>query len=221
MKRTLEPELMDDQAQALAYAKADFAEPNASFLEHWRQRFEGAGFEGSVLDIGCGPADIAFKIVAEHQECQIFGVDGSQAMLDAAIARKHRGEPGAERLHFMTLTLPAGVIGAGHYDAILSNSLLHHLHQPGVHWQCVRDNARPGTRVLVMDLLRPDSQAQVEALVQTYAAAEPEVLRRDFSNSLCAAFTLDEVVAQLVEAQLGHFHVERVSDRHMLVWGEF
>ncbi|MEO0323259.1 MAG: class I SAM-dependent methyltransferase, partial [Myxococcota bacterium] len=32
MKRTPEPELMDESTQAAAYAEADFDEPNAAFV---------------------------------------------------------------------------------------------------------------------------------------------------------------------------------------------
>ena len=60
---------------------------------------------------------------------------------------------------------------------------------------------------------------QAQHIVDTYAANEPEVLRRDFFASLCAAFTLDEVRDQLEVAGLGHLAVEAISDRHLLVWG--
>jgi hypothetical protein len=48
----------------------------------------------------------------------------------------------------------------------------------------VREAARPGALVLIMDLMRPPSAVWAESLVATYAADAPEVLRRDFRNSL-------------------------------------
>ena len=39
MKRVLEPELMDDAAQARAYAKADFSEENQGFVDRFRDYF--------------------------------------------------------------------------------------------------------------------------------------------------------------------------------------
>jgi len=51
--------------------------------------------------------------------------------------------------------------------------------------------------------------------VETYSGAEPEVLKRDFFHSLCAAFTLAEVTAQLREAGLDRaLHCKMISDRH-------
>jgi len=105
------------------------------------------------------------------------------------------------------------------YDTIISNSLLHHLADPGVLWTTILRDGAPGARVFVMDLCRPDSPEQVAALVAEHAQGEPEVLRRDFEHSLYAAYTPEEVRAQLQQAGVGSFHVEQVSDRHLVVWG--
>jgi len=37
MRRVPESELMDDDEQALAYAEADFEQPNSAFCEHVRE----------------------------------------------------------------------------------------------------------------------------------------------------------------------------------------
>jgi hypothetical protein len=83
----------------------------------------------------------------------------------------------------------------------------------------VRETAKPGAICLVMDLMRPASAGWAEALVATYAADAPEVLRNDFRNSLFAAFEPQEVVAQLREAGLEGIEVRVVSDRHLAVSG--
>ena len=71
-----------------------------------------------------------------------------------------------------------------------------------------------------MDLMRPDSPGDVDSLVEQYSAGEPEVLKRDFHASLCAAFTADEVRSQLRVAGLPNLRVEIVSDRHLTVTGK-
>ncbi|HWR89569.1 MAG TPA: hypothetical protein VN260_04885 [Dissulfurispiraceae bacterium] len=68
-------------------------------------------------------------------------------------------------------------------------------------------------------LMRPRSQDQAQLLVETYSRDEPEILKRDFFNSLCAAFTPDEVREQLNAAALDHFSVQSVSDRHLIICG--
>lgn len=86
-------------------------------------------------------------------------------------------------------------------------------------WETVKRWTRPGAPVLVMDLMRPHSKAQVDDLVRTYAADAPPVLQRDFRCSLCAAFRPEEVADQLTHAGPGGFDVRVVSDRHLAVAG--
>jgi hypothetical protein len=83
----------------------------------------------------------------------------------------------------------------------------------------LRQAGAPGAAVLVMDLFRPASAAAAAAIVAQYSGGEPEVLRRDFLASLCAAFEPDEVREQLRQHGLGMLRVRTVSDRHLLVTG--
>jgi len=83
----------------------------------------------------------------------------------------------------------------------------------------VHDFAAPGAAVLVMDLFRPASTGEAQEIVEAYSGEEPEVLKRDFFNSLCAAFEPDEVRAQLEACGLDSLGVRTVSDRHLLVAG--
>jgi SAM-dependent methyltransferase len=125
----------------------------------------------------------------------------------------------AARCRLLCDTLPSALLPRAHYDLVLSNSLLHHLHDPQVLWRTVRETAKPGAMVLVMDLMRPASAGWAEALVSTYAADAPEVLRRDFRRSLFAAFEPAEVADQLAAAGLDGLELGVVSDRHLAVWG--
>lgn len=101
----------------------------------------------------------------------------------------------------------------------MSNRLLHHLHTPQLLWDMVRHRAAPEATVFIMDLKRPDTVDEAEALVEMYAANEPEILRRDFDNSLLAAFRVEEIVEQPTEARLDHFSIREISDRHVVIEG--
>lgn len=217
MKRRLEPELMDGAEQARAYAEADFSEANGLFLELLGRL--GPVHGARALDLGCGPADIVIRFLRAYPQSHCDALDGSPAMLDHARAAL-AGLPGvAARCRLLCHTLPCADLPPAHYDLILSNSLLHHLHDPQVLWRTLRETAKHGATVLVMDLMRPASAAWAEALVATYAADAPPVLRSDFRNSLFAAFEPGEVADQLQEAGLGSLEVRVVSDRHLAVWG--
>lgn len=219
MKRITEPELMDDEAQALAYAEADFEEPNERFVELCRA-FTGELPAGAVmLDLGCGPGDISLRLAAAYPQAQVHALDGSASMLALGRAALAERPELAEALRFIEGLVPGAVLPRAHYEAVVSNSLLHHLHDPSGLWRMIRERGRPGAPVVVMDLMRPADETAARALVEAHAAGEPEVLRRDFFNSLLAAFEPGEVREQLEHARLSHFQVEAVSDRHMVIRG--
>jgi SAM-dependent methyltransferase len=219
MKRIPEPELMEGVDQALVYAQADFSESNSLFIR-LLERLEPAPLhDARALDLGCGPADIVCRFLRAYPRATCDALDGSPAMLEQARAALGRLPGVAVRCRLLCECLPSPTLARGHYDLILSNSLLHQLHDPQVLWQTVREAAVPGAQVLVMDLMRPSSAGWVEALVATYAAGEPELLRTDFRASLFAAFEPKEIVTQLADAGLGMLEVALVSDRHLAVYG--
>ena len=136
------------------------------------------------------------------------------------LARRAAAEDGlASRVHFFQALIPDGQPPRPGYELLFSNALLHHLARPGALWSALSAWGGEASRVFVMDLLRPDSPAEARALVDRYAATEPEVLRSDFYNSLLAGYRPDEVREQLAGAGLGHLALEVVSDRHFIVWG--
>jgi SAM-dependent methyltransferase len=132
------------------------------------------------------------------------------------------GQRLAERLQFQEALLPLvdpGPLAAG-FSAVVSNSLLHHLHHPDVLWQAVAQLAAPGAFVYVQDLRRPASPEAVEALVAAEMASAPEVLRCDYRASLHAAFTVVEVEQQLEQAGLtAQLQVAQRQERYLEVWG--
>ena len=217
LQRIPEPELMEDEAQGTAYAEADFSGPNSQFLRLFAEFFPGFAGRGRVLDLGCGPADILIHFATCHPQTRCLGIDGAEAML--APGREVLAlERLAPRVKLCCRRLPLAATEFGHFDVLFSNSLLHHLHDPHVLWQTVRDVAAPGCRLLVMDLFRPPSREAARRVVEDYAGDEPDILKTDFYNSLLAAFRVDEVRSQLRRAGLA-LDCRQVSDRHLAVWG--
>jgi len=219
MRRIPEPELMDAEEQARAYAAADFSEPNSLFVDTFRRCFSDLS-EGTVLDLGCGPADICIRLARAYPDCKVVGVDGAEAMLRLGrlAVRREKLQARVELILWRMGQHRAAAELRG-ADAIASNSLLHHLDEPGVLWRTIQDCATPGAGVLVMDLIRPASSTAARQLVAEYSAREPEILQQDFFNSLLAAYRVDEVQAQLEQVGLSHLETEVISDRHFIVFG--
>jgi ubiquinone/menaquinone biosynthesis C-methylase UbiE len=217
MKRIPEPELMDDVEQAEAYAAADFSDPHDAFVRGFIERFPDFR-AGSVLDLGCGTGDVIIRFARALPEVNITAVDGAGAMLRIArkdIIRTHL----SDRIELLRLYLPDDRLDSMRFDALISNSLLHHLENPFVLWDAVNSCTADGAPVYIMDLHRPDDIDRAGRLVARYAADESPVLQKDFYNSLLAAYTVDEVREQLRTASLDYLQVDMISDRHLLVWG--
>lgn len=217
LARTPEPELMDSLAQVDAYASADFSTSNQWFVDRLVERFEPRPERGNLVDLGCGPGDICIRLARALPGWRIEGVDAGANML--ASARRAVAQAGFEkRIDFRLARLPDPALGTRGFECVLSNSLLHHLPDPDTLWQSVRQLAAPGAWIQVMDLRRPETAEQADALVELHSGDEPEVLKADFRNSLHAAWRVDEVRGQLERAGLP-LACETISDRHWLVSG--
>ena len=215
LKRTPEPELMDERAQAEAYAEADFAEPHQHCVDTCMQ-LHGT-LTGHVLDLGCGPGDVLSRYAVANPQAEFTGVDGAPVMLELARQTVDGRGVGA-RVRLEKHYLPSVTLAERHYDAVISNSLLHHLADPSALWKTIASTGRSGAPVFVMDLMRPDSADDVEALVAKYAVGAPDVLVRDFRASLHAAYRVEEVQQQIASAGL-QLEVKMLSDRHLAAFG--
>lgn len=219
MRRITEPELMNDQAQALAYAKADFTEPHNMFMQQFKQHFPTINNGMSILDLGCGAADISIRFALSFKNCLIDGVDGAEQMLIQAKSAIAKAQLNA-RINLIQACLPNTNLAHNSYDVIISNNLLHHLHQPQVLWQSIKKLAKHNGYIFIMDLLRPDSKKTARQMVNRYAHDEPQILQDDFYNSLCAAFSIEEIHTQLTTAKLTHMETQIISDRHAIIFGK-
>ena len=218
MERVPEPELMDGEEQARAYAEADFSEPHSHFIELLLAAFDELPEVGTALDLGCGPGDISLRFAQALEGWTVHGLDGSREML------RHGYEAVAqagleERVVLVKSYLPDGEAPAASYDLVFSNSLLHHLPRAETMWQAVKRWAAPAAPVFVRDLLRPRDEAQARKLAEEHVGFEPDVLQRDFYNSLLAAYSIDEIEEQLRQEELAQLRVEQVSDRHLTISG--
>ncbi|MDP2340664.1 MAG: class I SAM-dependent methyltransferase [Deltaproteobacteria bacterium] len=218
--RVPEPELMEDAEQAAAYSDADFAAPHEMCVDRFVASWPAArgSITGIALDLGCGPADVVVRTAKRCPGLVIDGVDGAEAMLAHGRLRIER-EGLANRVRLYRAFLPHDLLPRTGYDVVISNSILHQLHDPTVLWKTLWKGAAKGAHVFMMDLRRPTSTEEASAIVDRYAKGEPEILRRDFDASLCAAFTPAEVRAQLDAAGLSALAVEVISDRHLTISG--
>ena len=122
LQRQVEPELMNATDQVEAYAAADFSQSDQALVEWIAQRFS-AGLGNRVIDLGCGPGNIALLLVQRWQQIEVVGVDGAPKMLAVAKARGQAlGSDQARRLSWQQSCLPDATLPVG-FTAAVSNSL--------------------------------------------------------------------------------------------------
>ena len=206
---------MDDATGAAAYARADFRDSD--------DRFVAAVLSATdtdlrtMLDLGCGPGHLTVRLAHARPAAALTAVDGSAPMI--ALARDTVQRAGlAGRVTVLHQRLQELRLQTGAFDAVLSKDLLHHLPDASALWTTVARLVRPDGVVCVMDLIRPDSTEAAHEIVDRVASNADAILQQDFFNSLCAAFSIEEVRAQLVSAGLP-WHVDTIGDRHMLISG--
>jgi 2-polyprenyl-3-methyl-5-hydroxy-6-metoxy-1,4-benzoquinol methylase len=208
---------MTDHEQAEAYAAANFAGVNQPVASWFQQQFPAFTEDARLLDIGCGTADLTIRLVHAYEGMTALGIDGSEAMLhhgrDLVAKAGLASRIVLEQRHFPDATLETTA-----FDAVTANSLLHHLSDTNSFWRAIQHCAKPGAPILVADLRRPQDSATAALLVEEYAFLAKPPLKRDFLNSLHAAYTADEVRQQLHEAGVQGFTVDEAGPLHLLVW---
>ncbi len=90
VKRTPEPELMADEAQADAYAAADLSELQQAMVNYFQSRCGTLAEGGRLLDLGCGSGDMTIRFARAHASITALGVDGSAPLLRHAEDRRAR-----------------------------------------------------------------------------------------------------------------------------------
>ncbi len=218
MERIPEPELMDDPDQARAYAEADFSRSDQALVQDLLE-LHGPDLGEAILDLGCGPGNLTFPLAERCPAAMVLGVDGSAAMLAIAEARRQALGPACPSPRFLRERLPCPSLAGRRFSALVSNSLLHHLHDPQQLWRTVRQLAAPGAVLFLQDLRRPADALALEQLVRQHGAGLDPLVRADYLHSLRAAFTPEEVGAQLEAAGLEGLVVTPHADQYLRVMG--
>jgi len=227
LARTLEPEVMDSPEEAREYDGMDHSAVNGAFVADFLAAAERHGLgpmfrddarPPEVLDCGTGTALIPILLGRRPVFAKVTAVDLSDEMLK--IARQNiDGEGLRLRIELRRADCKDLPFADGSFDAVMSNSIIHHLPDPQPALAEMVRVLRPGGLLFVRDLLRPETGARVEELVETYAGGETERQRGLFRDSLHAALTLDEVRRLLRDLGLSAGLAAQTSDRHWTIAG--
>jgi ubiquinone/menaquinone biosynthesis C-methylase UbiE len=210
LDRILEPEVMDSAEEAQDYDAMDHSQVNRAFVTDFLKHYAGAG---PVLDVGTGTAHIPIELCRQQPVVTVVAVDAAAAMITLAETNVARAGLTA-RIALRLVDAKRLPHAHGFFPAIMSNSIVHHIPEPPAVLAEIVRVAAPGAVVFVRDLLRPASNAAVNALVDQYAAEGNSRQRKLFGDSLRAALTLEEMRALIAELGIDRETVQQTTDRH-------
>ncbi|WP_437732885.1 class I SAM-dependent methyltransferase [Sorangium sp. So ce1335] len=208
--RVLEPEIMDTDEDARAYDSMDHAAVNTAFCDALLSRDPDLAY---ALDVGTGTCLLPIEICRRVPTARIKAIDLSTSML--ALGREHVEQAGLTRAIALALVDAKALPEPDEaFSTVLSNSIVHHIPEPMAVLREMVRVLRPGGLLFVRDLVRPETEASLAALVATYAANDTAYQRALFDASLRAALSLDEVRGMLCSLQIPPECARLTSDRH-------
>jgi len=136
LPRTLEPEVMDSEQDALEYDKMNNTAANTLFVDDLL-KFAGSvhgddngEFElGDVLDLGTGTALIPVELCKRHEGCRVMAVDLAASMLDLAVYNLEVNSM-TERVTLTQADAKNLGLEDSIFDVAMSNSIVHHIPEP-------------------------------------------------------------------------------------------
>ena len=167
MERIPEPEIMSAEEEAKVYDLADFSEVNQEFAE--RVVEVTASSPGSLIDLGCGPGDILFRIFKLAPKFYLIGLDGGAAMTRLGEERAKREGLGG-KINFVQGDAKKINFSPNTFDVVISNSLVHHLLDPAPFWREIGRVIKPGGMPFHgrdTEICRATSEASGNVLHQT------------------------------------------------------
>jgi len=213
MKRILEPEVMDTEAEAVEYDAMDFTEINTAFAE---KAIELAPNIAKVLDVGTGTARIPIIICQKRPHWEIIAIDLAKSML--TIGQKNIAQAGlTSQIKLEFVDAKQMPYPAKQFDLVISNSLVHHLPNPLPFFQEVKRVLQPNGAILIRDLMRPASEKIINEMVEKIGPEYNEHQKKLFYDSLHAALSLNEVKELVEISGLTDVKVYQSSDRHWTI----
>jgi len=214
LERILEPEVMDSDEEAADYDAMDHSEVNRRFVDDLLAAMsDERDAMLDVLDLGTGTALIPIELCKKFPDCRMMAADAAVSMLE--LARYNIEVNGMiERIQLAHIDAKKLPFADAMFDAVISNSIVHHIPEPmHVLREAIRV-AKPGGLLFFRDLLRPETGERLQQLVASYTRGANEHQQRMFAESLHAALSLGEIRGLVASLGFAAECIQQTSDRH-------
>lgn len=205
---------MSGAAEASEYDEMDFSATDQLFAERAAQLARSAGVV-LIADLGSGNAKIPLAMCPLLPGAtRVCALEMSAEMLAVAVRNRLRDGVSPNRLHLMAADAKRVPFADGSVGMVTSNSLIHHIPDPGAVLQEIARIVPPGAPILIRDLVRPENEYALEQILEKHAAHSSPLQRTLFTDSLHAALSVKEVRQMLDQSGLSNVSVAQISDRH-------
>jgi ubiquinone/menaquinone biosynthesis C-methylase UbiE len=218
LPRILEPEVMDTPQEAVDYDAMDHSTVNRAFVDDFLAFAGTLPSQMRILDAGTGTAQIPIELCSRFRSqnpfpLQVEAIDLAAEMLK--VAERNVAAAGfGDAITLRCVDCKSLPDADGSFDAVISNSIVHHIPRPrdvlAEMWRVLK----PGGAFFIRDLLRPPDAATLDQLVITYAGRENAHQQKMFRESLHAALTLDELRGLLADVGIPSSTARQTTDRH-------
>src|SRR5262249_6468893 len=132
LPRILEPEVMDTEGEAVDYDSMDHSQVNRQFADDFLALAPArptSAAAASVLDVGTGTAQIPIEICRQRDDMKMTAIDLAAHMLQLAQRNVIRDGLSA-RIKLEQVDAKSLPYADGAFDAVISNSIIHHIPDP-------------------------------------------------------------------------------------------
>ncbi len=131
--------------------------------------------KATILDLGCGPGDLALELAHRLRDARVVGLDVSPSMMQ--LASRHATTDG--RLRFIVGNAEALPFSDETVDLVVSTLSLHHWTRPAAVFAEISRVLRPGGVALIYDIgLLSLDESELTTMTND-AGLDPEELRRE------------------------------------------
>ncbi len=191
MQRHLEPEIMNEKNQVLAFHHGSRDYGIKGFLDFYKKYVNLK--KGKVVDLGCGTGSYLFALETQYPDLLITGYDASEYMIELGQTIVENISSGVRlRCEYFKNVKDSA-------DCVISTNTLHHIHDSNIFWNCVKNISN---NLFIMDLVRPKNKDIAKKIVGQLAEKDSELFKNDYYNSLLAAFNADELRQQILDTKL-------------------
>jgi ubiquinone/menaquinone biosynthesis C-methylase UbiE len=141
----------------------------------------GRSRRAAILDLGCGPGDLALELAHRLRDARIVGLDLSPSMMQ--IAARHATTDG--RLRFVVGDATALPFSTGTVDVVVSTLSLHHWADPAAVFYEIARVLRPGGVALIYDIgLLSATDAELATFAADAGLDQDELVREPVRGAI-------------------------------------